>query len=199
MKQEEIRDRLIDGAICVVARDGLDKATAKAIQQQSGLNVVYIYRCFDNKDDLLAAAFASLDRELIAEINRRLPIMWMSGITVEDRCRMLFAFVWKFLLQNRDKCLTYVRYYYSPNFQHLSLERHRRDFRSTVTRISVAFKEEADVWMILNHILNVLLDFASKVHNGEMSSEDDYTEHVFRVIYQSVKQYFKRQEETVTV
>ena len=34
--------------------------------------------------------------------------------------------------------------------------------------------------MILNHILNVMLDFAVKVHSGQMSSDDDYSEHVFR-------------------
>ena len=45
--------------------------------------------------------------------------------------------------------------------------------------------------MILNHILNVMLAFAVMVHNDQMSKEDDYTEHVFRVIYQSVKQYFR--------
>ena len=55
-----------------------------------------------------------------------------------------------------------------------------------------AFIDEADVWMILNHILNVMLDFALKVHNGQMSSDDDYAEHVFRVVYRSIEQYFKK-------
>ena len=49
--------------------------------------------------------------------------------------------------------------------------------------------------MILNHILNVMLDFAVKVHNGHMSASDDYAEHVFRVIYASVKQYFRNSKE----
>lgn len=44
--------------------------------------------------------------------------------------------------------------------------------------------------MILNHILNVLLDFAVKVHNKQMPEGDNYAEHVFRVIYVSIKQYF---------
>jgi len=48
------------------------------------------------------------------------------------------------------------------------------------------------VWMILNHILNVMLDFAVKVHNGQMPNEENYSEHVFRVIYASVKQYFRK-------
>ena len=60
-----------------------------------------------------------------------------------------------------------------------------------VEKFKDAFTEESDVWMILNHILNVMLDFAVKVHNKQMSDEDDYVEHIFRVIYASVQQYFK--------
>ena len=46
------------------------------------------------------------------------------------------------------------------------------------------------------YILNVMLDFAVKVHNDQMPKEDNYAEHVFRVIYQSVKQYFRKNEES---
>ena len=48
--------------------------------------------------------------------------------------------------------------------------------------------------MILNHILNVMLDFAIKVHNNQMPHEDNYAEHVFRVIYRSIEQYFRKEE-----
>ena len=36
-----------------------------------------------------------------------------------------------------------------------------------------------------------MLDFSVMVHNDEMPKKDNYTEHVFRVIYTSVKQYFR--------
>ena len=65
-----------------------------------------------------------------------------------------------------------------------------------VTKFSIAFKDEADVWMILNHIFNVMLDFAVKVHSEQMPNEEIYAEHVFRVIYASVKQYFRNNEES---
>ena len=84
----------------------------------------------------------------------------------------------------------YVRYYYSPYFQEYSYETHEQRYASLVKEFEAAFKEEADVWMILNHILNVMLDFAVKAHSGQMPENDDYVEHVFRVVYVSVKQYF---------
>lgn len=98
-------------------------------------------------------------------------------------------------MDNREKCLAYIRYYYSPYFLKYSIKAHKERFKPLVERFSDAFKPEADVWMILNHILNVMLDFAVKVFNDEMPENDDYTEHVFRVIYASVKQYFKTKKE----
>ena len=113
----------------------------------------------------------------------------------ELRCRFFFAALWSFMLGNREKCLAYVQYYYSPYFQKRSAASHKQRYVPLVQTFSEAFKDEADVWMILNHILNVMLDFAVKVHNDEMPQNDNYAEHVFRVIYASVKQYFKTSEE----
>lgn len=89
----------------------------------------------------------------------------------------------------------YTHYYYWPYYKKYSSEKHKRRYIPLVEKFKDAFRDEADVWMILNHILNVMLDFAVKVHNDEMPNNDVYAEHVFRVIYQSVKQYFRKNEE----
>ena len=195
MKQDETRRMLIDGTIHVIARDGLDKATTKQIGLETSINEAYIYRCFAGKEDMFAKTFDALDCDLADKVMQHVAVMYMQEMDYELRCRVFFSAVWKFLLGNRDKCLTYVRYYYSPYFTKFSVESHKKRFLPIVTKFEDAFKDEADVWMILNHILNVMLDFAVKVHNDQMSKDDDYAEHVFRVIYASVKQYFRETEE----
>ena len=87
----------------------------------------------------------------------------------------------------------FVHYYYSPYFRNCSANAHKQRFAPVVYKFKDAFKDEADVWMILNHILNVILDFAVLVHNEEMPKAENYTEHVFRVLYQSVRQYFRHE------
>lgn len=196
MKQDELRLRLIDGTIHVIAREGLDKASTKQIGLSTKINEAYIYRCFKDKEDMFAKAFDSLDNELANKILQHLPVMYMQELEYELRCRVFFDAVWKFLLGNKEKCLAFVQYYYSPYFNKYSVESHKRRYAPIVDKFNDAFKDEADVWMILNHILNVMLDFAVKVHNGQMPNEDNYSEHVFRVIYQSVKQYFEIKEES---
>ncbi len=195
MKQEELRRKLIDGTIHVIANDGLDKATTKQIGLTASINEVYIYRHFADKEDLLTKTFDFLDEELLAQVMQHLSVMYMQDMEFELRCRFFFFAIWSYLLGSRDKCLTYTRYYYSPYFAKYSYTTHARRFKPFLEKMKPAFKEEADIWMILNHILNVMLDFAVKVHNGQMSREDNYAEHVFRVIYVSVKQYFKQAKE----
>ena len=196
MKQDEIRRRLIDGTIHVIAKEGLDKASTKQIGLATAVNEAYIYRCFADQEDMFTKAFKMLDDELVAKTLQHVSVMYMRDMEYEVRCRFYFSAVWKFLLGNRDKCLAFVRYYYSPYFTKYSAEEHERRYAPLVAEFRPAFKAEADVWMILNHILHVMLAFAVMVHNEQMPDEDIYSEHVFRVIYASVKQYFKMGEES---
>ena len=191
MKQDEIRQKLIDGTIRVIAKEGLDKASTKQIGLATATNEAYIYRCFKDKEDMFAKVFDFLDEELLSKTMQHVEVMYKTSIGFAMRCRKYFFAVWEFLLGNRDKCLTYVQYFYSPYFTRYSAEDHKKRFMTLVDRFCGAFKDEADVWMILNHILNVMLDFAVKVHNDQMPRSDDYAEHVYRVIYASVKQYFR--------
>ena len=190
MKPEELRQKLIDGTIQVIAREGLGETTTKKVRLASSVNEAYIYRCFKDKEDMFAKTFSFLDEELLEITMRYVQLMNDETMPFKERGRAYFTKVWEFLLGNRDKCLAYVRYFYSPYFVKCSAEEHEKRFAPLVEEFRDAFKDEADVWMILNHILNVMFDFAVKVHNNQMSKEDHYAEHVFRVIYVSVRQYF---------
>lgn len=196
MSPRNMKEVLIERTIAVIADQGLDKTTTKAITAGTGINEAYIYRCFAGKDDLLSKAFEKLDRELVDVTMKNVSVMHTSDMDFDLRSRVFFEKIWRFLIGNREKCIAFVRYYYSPYFEKYSAESHKLSFAPLVEEFSDAFTKEADVWMILNHILNVMLDFAVKVHNGQMSKEDDYTEHVFRVIYRSIEQYFKKSDES---
>lgn len=191
MKLEDARRQLIDGTIRVIAREGLDNASTKQIGLETSMNQVYIYRCFEDKEDMFAKVFATLDDEFVTKAMQHVEVMYISDMEYEVRCRFYFSAIWNFLLGNRDKCLTYVRYYYSPYFTKYSLDEHNRRFIPLVNKFKDAFKEDAEVRLILGHILNIMLDFAVKVYNGQMTNDDDHAEHVFRVVYRSIEQYFK--------
>lgn len=195
MSPQDTKETLLARTVLVIAHEGLDKTTTKAIVSGTGINEVYIYRNFSNKEELLSKTFDKLDDELFTKAMQHVDVMYMTELTFETRSRIFFKNVWDFLLGNREKCLAFVQYYYSPYFKKYSVKEHKRRYVPLVEKFQNAFRDEADVWMILNYILNVVLDFAVKVHNGEMSKEDDYAEHVFRVIYASIRQYFNKPQE----
>ena len=191
MKHEDLRRKLIDGTIHVIAKEGLDKATTKQIGLYTNTNEAYIYRCFADKEDMFAKAFDTLDQELFNTAMDNVSVMYNRELPYEKRCRQFFFSVWNFMIDNHDGCLTYVRYYYSPYFLKYSVNLHKQRYLPLVETFNDAFLEEAEVWLILTHILNVMFDFAIKVHDGRMPNSEEFSEHVFRVIYASIKQYFK--------
>ena len=195
MKREEVRRKLIEGTIKVIARDGLDKTTTKQISSETDINEAYIQRCFKDKEDLFAGCFEMLDRELFSNVMRNIPVIYMENMESELCWRAFFLKIWEFMLGNKDKSLAFVRFYYSPYFVKYYAEQHKKLYEPVVDNLRKAFKPEADVWMILNHIFNVMIDFSIKIHNGLTQHNDDYTEHILRVIYASVKQYFIDAEE----
>lgn len=194
MKQDELRLRLIDGTIHVIAREGLDKASTKQIGLATNINEAYIYRCFKDKEDMFTKTFDSLDNELVSAAMTYVSVMYVTSMDYEMRCWAFFTSVWKFLLGNKEKCLTFMRYYYSPYFSKYSAVDHKRRYQPLVDKFKDAFREDANVWMILNHILTTMLDFAVKVFDGAVPNDNDTAEHVFRLLYVSVRQYFKEKE-----
>ena len=71
----------IKSVVRVVARDGLCKATTKAIATEAKLNEAYIYQCFSNKDELLSEAFYLEDKNFAQYLREALPVMRTKGIS----------------------------------------------------------------------------------------------------------------------
>ena len=197
MTQDEMRLALLNSTIKIIAKDGLDKATTRSIAQAAQLNEAYIYRLFSDKEDLFKEAFTLLDNELVSKILLHLPIMSAKELDFETRCRALFFACWKFILSNKEKCLSFIRYYYSPYFKKYSYDDHQIRYRKVIEIMTPAFRPNANVWMLLNHILNTMLNFATKVFNGALRDCDDTTEHVFLLVYSSIKPYLKNSQQEV--
>ena len=189
MKHFDVRSTLIEQTIKVVADEGFDKATTKAIVGDTGINEAYIYKYFKDKYDLLTATFSALDEELYSKAMHYVSVMNMPNVDFESRCQLFFTAVWQFLLGNREKCITYVRYYNSPYFRKYSLDEHKRRYLPLVSKFSAAFRAEANTWMILHHILETMLGFAIKVFNGELENNEDTATHVFILVYGTVCSY----------
>ena len=60
-----------------------------------------------------------------------------------------------------------------------------------VERLEKSFRPKANVWMLLNHVLTTVLDFATKVFNGDIGNNEDTHAHVFKVCYSALAPYLR--------
>ena len=99
LEVQEMRQVFIESAVRVVARDGMEKTTTKAIAAEAKLNEAYIYKCFSGKDDLLSAAFHMEDVNFVDLLQKTLPVMHTPGLSWEERLYILWkkagALCWK--------------------------------------------------------------------------------------------------------
>ncbi len=185
MKQEEIRQKLMESAIHVVATEGIHKATTKAIAAHSGVNEVYIYRTFEDKDDLFAQTFALIDSELIACILKYVPIMQMKEIEIKERCYIFFRACWKKIL-DYDKCSFFIKYYYSQYYNSYSPLKRRKAYAEVIDSFAPAFKPGTDVWRMFNRILDIVYSTIIKILRKEIPDNEETAEDVFRVLYSAI-------------
>ena len=188
-RKEELREALREATVYVVAHDGLDKATTKALASRAGVNEGYIYRVFDGKEDLLAKTFTMLDGELAGAVFQNLPVMHDESMDIEMRCYKLFLGVWEFLLSYPDRCLCFIRYYYSPYFQRYSLHEHEQMFAPATKRFARVFKEGTDVWRMLDYMLDAMLTSAFRLFRGDFPDTEKTQEEVFTLVYCSVRSH----------
>ena len=189
MTQEEMRLALVNSTVKVVANDGLDKTTTKAISTVADLNEVYIYRLFEGKEDLLRKSFELLARELAENVMKNISVMHEKDRDFLSKGKELFCSVWNFILSNEDRCVCYMRYYYSPYFKKYSEDYHNKLFAPVVDVMTPAFAEGQDVVFFLSHILHLMLDFAIKVFDGFVTNDKETAEKFFTIIYSSIKPY----------
>ena len=108
-KDENTKQVFIESAVRVVARDGLDKATTKAIAADAGLNEANIYRCFESKEDLLRAAFHMEDVGFAYFLKQSLHVMYVQNTPWKEQAFQLWSVSWRFILERRDDCLFYLQ------------------------------------------------------------------------------------------
>ena len=186
MEQKYLRQKLIESAIHIVAVDGIHKATTKAIATHSGINEAYIYRVFEDKEDLFFATFTAIDKDLIACILKYMPIMDIKGIDLDERCRIFFRSCWENVVADREKCSFFIKYYYSHYYNSYSPIERRKAYREVIDWITPAFKKGTDVWRMFNRILDIVYSTVVKILRDEIPDNEETAEEVFAVVFSAI-------------
>ncbi|MGV8977911.1 MAG: TetR/AcrR family transcriptional regulator [Cellulomonas sp.] len=68
MPVAERREQLIEAALSVACRDGIDAATVRAVAAEAGVSLGVVHYCFLDKDELLRAVAAAITERNVAGI-----------------------------------------------------------------------------------------------------------------------------------
>lgn len=183
----EVRDALLDSTVRIAARHGLERTTTKLIAADAQINEAYIYRCYDNKDALLQAAFHNEDVRFAAHVRKSLSVMQIQGLSWKESCFLLWKSCWKFVLHNPDDCRFYLQYYYSTGCRQHAYEEHLRFFHAMYDDIRPVFLPDTNVDILLHQIFDTMLSFAARVMSGEMEDNEETVKWTFEQVYSFVR------------
>ena len=191
MEQQDMKQAFMESAVRVVARDGMEKATTKAIAAEAKLNEAYIYKCFPSKDDLLSEAFLMEDDHFSAFLKKTLPVMRTPGLPWKMRTYILWKRSWEHILGIPNDCGFYIRYYYSASCRAHAYEEHLSYYRPLIEKVSTAFRPGTHMDMLIHQIFSTMLFFASRVLGGELENSEATTQWAFEQIYSFVVPHVK--------
>lgn len=191
-KTAERKEKLIEATVQIISEHGLENLRTAEICKIAGVNVAYLYDLFENKDDLIAQAFAALDEHFLKTILDNFPVLHYQSIDYEMRCRVLFMRCWEHIMNHRRYMVFYVRYYYSSLFQKYSYAEHMQRYVVLIEKMKPAFSETANVKAILHHILDALLGMAMKQINDPQERDEAAAETNFGIIFSVVKNYINQ-------
>ena len=191
MEVQEMRQVFIDSAVRVVARDGLEKTTTKAIASEAKLNEAYIYKCFSGKDDLLSAALHLEDVNFVNLLQKTLPIMHMPELSWKERAYILWKRSWEHILGIPNDCGFYIRYYYSASCRAHAYDVHLACYKPLIEKAAKTFRPGTNMDMLIHQIFSTMLFFASRVLSGELENSEATTQWAFEQIYSFVVPHVK--------
>lgn len=177
------RQKLIDGAIKATAEFGLEGLTTRSIEQYSGLKDSYIYRYFEDKEDLLKKAFLREDKAFAKVIEYHYPILYDRTYDFKERCYLLWRSCCKYLLSNPNTCKFYVRYYYSTFFKQNAFDAHISIYSGLIDKVQKAFPVDVNANLLLHHLLETMLNFGMQVVSEKTKDADEYQKTTFNFCY----------------
>ncbi|MFH8802044.1 TetR/AcrR family transcriptional regulator [Streptomyces sp. NPDC017936] len=120
MPSAERRRQLTEAAIAVMARDGVARATTRAIAAEAGVSLSVFHYCFDSKQELVESVITAITDHSVTVVKRAL----RPRDTLAETVRAGFQAYWDHVRAHPEEhMLTYELTQYAlrrPGFEHLA-------------------------------------------------------------------------------
>jgi AcrR family transcriptional regulator len=87
----ERREQLVEAAIAVASRDGIDAATVRAVAAEAGVSLGVVHYCFQDKDELLEAMAHEITRQNLTQSLLEMPVHGEPDVIIERALDLLWS------------------------------------------------------------------------------------------------------------
>lgn len=139
---EEKRLALLRSTVRSVAKYGMKDVSTRSISGDAGVNDAYIYRYFQDKEDLLKQAYLMENDKFMRVVLQRMELIrnQSTGCTQQERFRLIFHVAWRYLIDTPDVCRFFLYYYNSPNFEKYA----RKEYHEQLNLLAEKFCHYSD-------------------------------------------------------
>ena len=87
----ERREQLVEAAIAVASREGIDAATVRAVAAEAGVSLGVVHYCFQDKDELLSAMAHEITRQNLSQSLLEMPVHGEPDLIIERALDLLWS------------------------------------------------------------------------------------------------------------
>lgn len=207
--REEIRMRLHNSVMKIVAEEGIKGLSTRKIASTCGLSEPYIYQCYDSITELLEAVFVQIDMEiaelLTAKI-QQIPFNSSDKDKFEAACWQLWLEFWNYLMKDPNKTIFFWRFHQS-GYHTEELEKKRTVYYSQwLSFLRDAIKRHnldrhADIkLMILIMVDGTLMSVVRTLRSEPSFPSDSLTmQTIFRTLFAQLFSIFEAERQNNTL
>lgn len=179
----------MDGAIAAVAEFGLEGTTTRRIVASGKINEGYIYRYYEDRDDLLKKTFLKIDLSFKEIVASNMPLFCDTNVPKRDRFRKLFDDFVAYFREHQKESLFYLRYYESSFNEGEVWAEHKKIFDEFAPAIRNGIADKEYAFLVPHHLFrNIILIGQFMVKNA--AKDSNWCDPMFELLFTIFDKYF---------
>lgn len=181
------RERLIQSAIETVAENGIEAATTAHLAKVAGCSEAMIYKCFNNKFDMMDEVFIMLDSKVSAFVVDNIHLLHENGDNLKEIAYIVWNQVMDYLLENRNEALFLIRFRYS-NLYNQEIRARREAYNGSFEGLEQILENRFGApnstyrGFLVNFAFEITLSFAEKFHTNRLEYNASARERIWLII-----------------
>lgn len=193
---DDTRSRILSATYKAVRQYGLDGVRIQNISQLAGLSQGALYRYFEGKDDLMAAAFTHVDKQVAGIFDHIAFDVQAMGIDPVGAVKQLWLPYFRFWLSHPDETVFYHRFRDSELFPHYDKKRdvsYFKNFVAIVRAFQALFPglKEINQDLLWLHVLTATVMYAKYVVEGVLPNDETTENTVFQLLLFGLSGYLQ--------